>query len=222
MRRLSKPVSALAISTAILAAAPKIVSAYPIDCAIFLCMAGGFPSSAECAAAKAEVIRRISPYPVEPPLQLWRCPMRVDAATAARIGLTQDAGPDGLPEEVRRYRDGIEIYHIQAYARLRTRDGEDRVIDATQVGRYLPSGDFTWAHSSYEKGPAWLAEAIGGERINVTECMSRGRGGICQSERIVGQENRADQGLTRHASFRGVAFRYTDHKGTQHMEFIRY
>jgi hypothetical protein len=49
--------------------------AYPIDCAILLCLAGGWPTSAPCAAAKAEFIRRITPWPIEPPLQIWRCPM---------------------------------------------------------------------------------------------------------------------------------------------------
>lgn len=32
--------------------------AYPIDCAILLCLAGGFPPSAECAAAKWEVFSK--------------------------------------------------------------------------------------------------------------------------------------------------------------------
>lgn len=51
--------------------------AYPIDCAIFLCLAGGWPNDPDCNAARAEFIRRITPMPVEPPLQLWRCPMGV-------------------------------------------------------------------------------------------------------------------------------------------------
>lgn len=50
--------------------------AYPVDCAILLCLAGGWPASAECSAARAVFIRRITPWPVEPPLQIWRCPMR--------------------------------------------------------------------------------------------------------------------------------------------------
>ena len=45
----------------------KPVRAYDMDCAIMLCMAGGFPSSAVCAAAYAEMIRRITPWPVRPP-----------------------------------------------------------------------------------------------------------------------------------------------------------
>ncbi|MBK0328768.1 hypothetical protein I5535_15870 [Rhodobacteraceae bacterium F11138] len=49
--------------------------AYPIDCAILLCLSGGWPASAPCAQARAEFIRRITPWPVEPPLQIWRCPM---------------------------------------------------------------------------------------------------------------------------------------------------
>lgn len=48
---------------------------YPIDCAILLCLAGGWPASAPCMNARAEFTRRITPWPVEPPLQIWRCPM---------------------------------------------------------------------------------------------------------------------------------------------------
>ena len=48
---------------------------YQIDCAILLCLAGGWPASKPCARARAEFIRRITPWPVEPPLQIWRCPM---------------------------------------------------------------------------------------------------------------------------------------------------
>ncbi|EEE35142.1 hypothetical protein RKLH11_4315 [Rhodobacteraceae bacterium KLH11] len=63
----------LAIAASGLFATPA--AAYPIDCAIFLCLVGGWPFSAECSEAREEFIRRITPYPVEPPLQLWRCPI---------------------------------------------------------------------------------------------------------------------------------------------------
>ena len=63
------------VSVGTLWAAPA--AAYPIDCAILLCLAGGFPASAECSAAKAVFIRRITPFPIEPPLQIWNCPMGV-------------------------------------------------------------------------------------------------------------------------------------------------
>lgn len=48
---------------------------YQIDCAILLCLSGGWPASEPCTRARAEFIRRITPWPVEPPLQIWRCPM---------------------------------------------------------------------------------------------------------------------------------------------------
>ncbi|MCA0849943.1 hypothetical protein [Salipiger thiooxidans] len=58
-----------------LAVTSQPARAYQIDCAILLCLSGGWPASAPCAAAKAEFIRRITPWPIEPPLQIWRCPM---------------------------------------------------------------------------------------------------------------------------------------------------
>lgn len=210
---------AVVSSTATYAAATAPAFAYPIDCAIFLCMAGGFPPSAECTAAKAEVIRRITPWPVEPPLQLWRCPMSVDRTTAASLGITLD--PDGLPPEVRQYRDAVEIYHIQTYTRRRTKDGE-YVIDGTQVGKYTSSDNFAWSRASFERGPAWLADAVGGQRVQITECASHHRDGDCRRYEVVREENRAGRGVGGFARLRGVAFRYLDHEGAGHTEFIRY
>ncbi|MEL6694570.1 MAG: hypothetical protein AAFQ12_16325, partial [Pseudomonadota bacterium] len=68
-------VAALAAVT--FTAAPQRAEAqsYQIDCAILLCLSGGWPASVPCARARAEFIRRITPWPVEPPLQIWRCPM---------------------------------------------------------------------------------------------------------------------------------------------------
>ena len=63
---------ALGLSTATITPA----TAYPVDCAILLCLAGGWPASAECVHARAVFIRRITPWPIEPPLQIWNCPMR--------------------------------------------------------------------------------------------------------------------------------------------------
>ena len=45
----------------------KVSRAYDIDCAIMLCMAGGFPPSAVCAHAFRVMIRRITPWPIRPP-----------------------------------------------------------------------------------------------------------------------------------------------------------
>ena len=61
---------------------PGRAQTYPIDCAILLCLSGGWPASDPCARARAEFIRRITPWPVEPPLQIWRCPMGASYETA--------------------------------------------------------------------------------------------------------------------------------------------
>lgn len=61
---------------------PTKAQTYPIDCAILLCLSGGWPASAPCSRARAEFIRRITPWPVEPPLQIWRCPMAANYETA--------------------------------------------------------------------------------------------------------------------------------------------
>ena len=88
--------SALTVATltaVALAMTPKQTEAqsYQIDCAILLCLSGGWPASVPCARARAEFIRRITPWPVEPPLQIWRCPMGAaypvdpDVLTSERI-----------------------------------------------------------------------------------------------------------------------------------------
>ncbi|MEO1140143.1 MAG: hypothetical protein AAFW87_11875 [Pseudomonadota bacterium] len=75
LRNTALTVAALAAAT--FATAPQRAEAqsYQIDCAILLCLSGGWPASVPCARARAEFIRRITPWPVEPPLQIWRCPM---------------------------------------------------------------------------------------------------------------------------------------------------
>ena len=71
--------SLTALGVALAASLPGTASAqsYQVDCAILLCLAGGWPASAPCAHARAVFIQRITPWPIEPPLQIWRCPMGV-------------------------------------------------------------------------------------------------------------------------------------------------
>ena len=67
---------ALALLGSLIGTANRVhAQTYQIDCAILLCLSGGWPASIPCARARAEFIRRITPWPVEPPLQIWRCPM---------------------------------------------------------------------------------------------------------------------------------------------------
>lgn len=193
-------------------------AAYPIDCAILLCMAGGFPASAECRAAKAEVIRRITPWPVEPPLQLWRCPMGVSPDDAILAGIAPpQLGPDGLTPEVRAYRDAMEIYHIR-YRRFRDKEGDILVEDGTQAGIYGRPGAFSWQRASFEQGPEWLADAVGGKRVPLRVCIRDNDSG-CLAYRNIGSVNRGQHDLM---SLRGVAFRYRDYTGAYHHKFVRY
>jgi len=77
-----KLMAGLALATGLGLALPaQRADAYPVDCAILLCLAGGWPASAECAHAKTVFIRRITPWPIEPPLQIWHCPMGVASHT---------------------------------------------------------------------------------------------------------------------------------------------
>ena len=78
MRHLIKKLLSVAVAltlTGLSLPAPARAQTYPIDRAILLCLSGGWPASVPCARARAEFIRRITPWPVEPPLQIWRCPM---------------------------------------------------------------------------------------------------------------------------------------------------
>lgn len=76
MSKLSKFLPAFALaSLSILPLSAQKANAYQVDCAILLCLAGGWPASAECMHARSVFIRRITPFPVEPPLQIWRCPL---------------------------------------------------------------------------------------------------------------------------------------------------
>ena len=89
LRNTALTVAALAVAS--LTAAPQRAEAqtYQIDCAILLCLSGGWPASVPCARARSEFIRRITPWPVEPPLQIWRCPM----------GAAYTVDPDTLTSE---------------------------------------------------------------------------------------------------------------------------
>lgn len=199
------------------ATAPSPSAAYPIDCAILLCMAGGFPPSAECTAAKAEVIRRITPIPVEPPLQLWNCPMRMDPDLARQIGLSlANVGADGLTPDVRKYRDAIEIYDVRSFSKKSGSEASGEYIDHTARGIYASDGTFSWVAASYRNGPAWLSDVPGGTKVAITRCVRYSRDGDCTAKETIGSLNGYNGPL------RAILMRFRDHEGKYHTDFVKY
>ena len=96
MTRLRAAATLAATAVSLSLATPA--AAYPVDCAILLCLAGGWPASAECAHARTVFIARITPWPVEPPLHIWNCPMRATFRGEAKpIERLFDIGVRGEP-----------------------------------------------------------------------------------------------------------------------------
>ena len=155
-------------------------SAYQVDCAILLCLAGGWPASAPCADARAVFIHRITPWPIEPPLQIWRCPMGVSFSPAESPGPTErlfDAAfqatlprqsfpDDGQVIEVQStdradidisgdafdFVRSIRVFHIQ-YGQRENQQGECNQTDSTRLGSYGVQGGFSWTSSNVGQVP---------------------------------------------------------------------
>lgn len=105
-------VSALGVS--VLSVDRGTAQSYPIDCAILLCLSGGWPASAPCARARAEFIRRVTPWPVEPPLQIWRCPMGASFEQERGYSSRLDTVKVRLPhEKLRRHRSPLKTGSVK-------------------------------------------------------------------------------------------------------------
>ena len=149
-------------------------AAYPVDCAILLCLAGGWPASAECAHARAVFIRRITPWPIEPPLQIWNCPMRASFPGEERpldrlfdIAFQADLPPLALslpqvsanPTLVDAQADvdisdpafdfvlSIRVFEI-TYQQRRSSDGDCNSWGTVYMGSYSEQGDYSRMRSS--------------------------------------------------------------------------
>ena len=145
-----KYLAAAAFVSASLASAP-IADAYPIDCAILLCMAGGFPPSAECTAAQVEVIRRVTPWPIEPPLQLWNCPMSGGGSVPV-----PNLGSDGLTPEIRQYRDAVEVWELSKRVQG---SSEGRDVSTTAIRNYYNS-DGEFVRQAQSNVPSWVGAEV--------------------------------------------------------------
>lgn len=154
-------------------------AAYPVDCAILLCLAGGWPGSAECAHARAVFIRRITPWPIEPPLQIWNCPMRASfrgkgqslerlydiasgtdfllpalsipevSAAPNLVGAQADSDISGPAFDFVR---SIRVFEI-TYQQRRNRDGDCNSWGSVYIGSYGDRGDYTRRRSGASAVP---------------------------------------------------------------------
>ena len=174
--------ASLALTAAVSSPAPVQAQTYQIDCAILLCLAGGWPASVPCARARAEFIRRITPWPVEPPLQIWRCPMGASVSGGAPLSPMErlydiafrEPRESALPTPIEVPRlilaqaleqadidisgaafdfvRSIRVYHIQ-FSQHQNRDGDCIRSDSTRLGSYGTQGDYGWARSSVAAVP---------------------------------------------------------------------
>ena len=210
--RAATALAATAVSLSL--AAPA--QAYPVDCAIVLCLAGGWPASAECAHARAVFIARITPWPVEPPLQIWNCPMRAsfrrEKAPMERLFeialrredtsqpkslvhgpvelyLAKDQADVDISDPAYDFVRSIHVFQIE-YRRHRNRDGDCNTWSTIREGTYGEQGNFAWARSTPARVPSASAFRPG------TSCSDYW--------------------------FRGVFVDWTDYEGTYGFEEVRY
>ncbi|WP_425443249.1 hypothetical protein [Thalassovita taeanensis] len=173
--------AAVTISITGLVGSAAPAQAYQVDCAILLCLAGGWPASAPCAHARAVFIRRITPWPIEPPLQIWRCPMgasfnestplspmkRLDDIVFRDQPLIQqetaplplvrvqadDQADIDISGDAFSFVRSIRIYHIQ-FSQRQIPDGDCDRSDSTRLGSYRLQGDYHWTRSNVAQVPA--------------------------------------------------------------------
>jgi hypothetical protein len=159
--------SAISLGVGLSGAIVAPAVAYPVDCAIMLCLAGGWPASAECAHARAVFIRRITPWPIEPPLQIWNCPMRASARKSSTFERFFDvAAAAATPEQMisrtletmqLRWMAGqadvdisnpafdfvrsIRVFEI-SFQQRRGADDDCNILSAIHEGRYGSQGEY--------------------------------------------------------------------------------
>lgn len=174
------PLAASAGATTVALSIATPAAAYPVDCAILLCLAGGWPASVECAHARTVFIARITPWPVEPPLQIWNCPMHAAARRPApverlfNIAFRGTTGPQiseapaslfvplpvvdqadiDISDLVFDFVRSIRVFEIQ-YRQHRSSDGDCRTSSVVNLGSYGEQGDYTRRRS----GPTAIPEA---------------------------------------------------------------
>lgn len=175
---MKRHLSALLLGLGLSAAGVSLAAAYPVDCAILLCLAGGWPASAECAHARAVFIRRITPWPIEPPLQIWNCPMRAsfpqeerpmerlfDIAvhgpsvplvsvpeTPLALHLVQDRADVDISDPAFDFVRSIRVFEI-TYGQKRSPHGDCSTWGLVFAGTYGAQGEYSRRRSSISAVP---------------------------------------------------------------------
>lgn len=138
----------VAVGLRVTLAAPA--GGYPIDCAILLCLAGGFPASAECSAAHAEMLRRITPVADRSACSVLALPM------GGTVGLSRNFG-EPFPE-IRMYRDGIEVWQLSK--RTSNSSGGRESEAYTVRSFYDAAGTFQSGPVDPLTVPPWIDEQV--------------------------------------------------------------
>lgn len=176
---------ALLLGLGLSTAAVSPAAAYPVDCAILLCLAGGWPASVECAHARAVFIRRITPWPIEPPLQIWNCPMRASfrgeakplerlfdigvriepvpfvliPETQLKLQLVQNRADVDISDTAFDFVRSIRVFEI-TYQQRRNQHGDCNSWGVVYMGTYGAQGDYSRRRSSVSAVPAASVLAV--------------------------------------------------------------
>ena len=147
---------------------PQTAKAYQVDCAILLCLAGGWPASAECTHARAVFIRRITPWPIEPPLQIWRCPMGLSMniplqsrPSPGQVILAQVSEGGGADIDISGFEfdsvRSIRVWDVRHYIHQRRgRDDDCTESSYIRLGSYSVQGEFGWRRANPGVAPPWV------------------------------------------------------------------
>lgn len=185
--------------------------AYPIDCAILLCLSGGWPSSAECTKARTVFIRRITPFPVEPPLQIWRCPMgsAFNIPTKGQVEeelFLASVSSESLEPNSGRIADidvsgpefdfirSIKVYHVKNFTtsmhdKSNGKSRCEKEPGPISIGSYDFAGGFSWTRARLSDLPSFAKPTL--------KCPNTGR-------------------------FRAVSVEWKDYMGNKGYEVVRY
>lgn len=141
------PITSLAtlgFALAVSMSEPVAAQGYPVDCAILLCLAGGWPASAPCAHARVVFIRRITPWPVEPPLQIWNCPMGGGLGALPTLPGSDRADID-ISAPAFDFVRSVRVYQID-HRQFMNGDNDCLHVGSIRRGDYGTQGEFRWTH----------------------------------------------------------------------------